>query len=62
LAENGLVNGHAYSIIACGTVVGSDNKTANLVQIRNTWGSFEWNGDWSDNSQLWTDEARKKMG
>lgn len=33
-----------------------------LVQIRNTWASFEWNGAWSDNSSLWTDEIKKKVG
>jgi calpain-15 len=24
------------------------------VNIRNPWGSFEWDGDWSDRSPLWT--------
>jgi len=26
--------------------------------MRNPWGGFEWDGDWSDNSELWT-EAMK---
>jgi len=27
-----------------------------LVNIRNPWGGFEWDGDWGDNSPLWTQE------
>jgi Calpain family cysteine protease len=33
-----------------------------LCQLRNPWGSGEWTGDWSDNSPLWTEELRKKVG
>lgn len=33
-----------------------------LVQIRNTWAPFEWDGEWSDNSPLWTDDVVKKVG
>lgn len=43
--------GHAYSIIAA-----KEAKGHKLVLIRNPWGNFEWDGDWSDNSQLWTKE------
>lgn len=44
----GLVAGHAYSIIE---VVEISN--IKLLQLRNPWGSFEWKGDWSDNSTKW---------
>ena len=26
------------------------------MNVRNPWGTFEWQGDWSDNSSLWTQE------
>lgn len=48
----GLVAGHAYSIILVKEAFGN-----RLVNIRNPWGTFEWEGDWGDNSPLWT----KKM-
>lgn len=32
-----------------------------LVQLRNPWGDFEWKGDWSDSSDLWTDEIKKQV-
>ena len=24
-----------------------------LICLRNPWGTFEWTGDWSDNSKMW---------
>ena len=59
--EDGLYSGHAYSVTNTATVKGSDGQTYNLVQVRNPWGSGEWNGDWSDTSELWTPETRKQL-
>lgn len=48
--EGGLVPGHAYSVIQVKEAFG--NK---IVNIRNPWGTFEWNGQWSDNDKKsWT--------
>lgn len=52
----GLVPGHAYSIIS---VKEHEEEGLKLLKIRNPWGSFEWGGAWSDNSELWTDELRE---
>jgi len=46
--EDGLVEGHAYSILQVKKV-----KKIRLIQIRNPWGSGEWRGDWSDKSSKW---------
>jgi len=51
-----LLPGHAYSIILVKDVQG--NK---ILNIRNPWGNFEWEGDWSDQSPLWTSEMRKEI-
>jgi calpain-15 len=47
----GLIPGHAYSII-----IAKEVKGHRLLNMRNPWGGFEWDGDWSDNSALWTKE------
>lgn len=58
---DGLFEGHAYSLLACCIVPDKDGRLHRLLQIRNPWGSgdgHEWNGKWSDDSDLWTPEAK----
>lgn len=54
MTKVGLVDAHAYSLIAAVEVsvnmIGTKEK---LVMVRNPWGFREWNGDWSDSSQKW---------
>lgn len=47
-SSRGIVKGHAYTVLR---VVEKDKFR--LLQVRNPWGSFEWEGDWSDESKLW---------
>jgi hypothetical protein len=54
----GFVTQHAYSLNNVADVVSSYGQQTTIVQIRNPWGSFEWNGAWSDNSEYWTPESR----
>lgn len=54
-ASKGLATNHAYTLI--GAV---DTCGVRLVQIRNPWGSYEWNGAWNDNDPNWTDEMREE--
>jgi hypothetical protein len=51
-----LVAGHAYTIIQVKEAFG--NK---LLNIRNPWGEFEWDGDWSDKSDRWTDRMKQAL-
>jgi len=46
--SNGIIAGHAYSILQVVEIY-----NFKLLQLRNPWGKFEWNGDWSDQSKLW---------
>ena len=59
--EDGLYAGHAYSLVGCAEVMGSDKKKHRIVQIRNPWGSGDWNGDFSDDSSLWTPQAKAQV-
>lgn len=45
-----IVPGHAYSILNCGEYGGQK-----LIRLRNPWGTFEWDGDWSNKSTKWNE-------
>ncbi|CAI2386182.1 unnamed protein product [Moneuplotes crassus] len=54
--ESSLKPGHAYSIVLV-----KETKGNKLINIRNPWGNFDWAGDWSSTSPLWTEEIRNKV-
>ena len=48
-----MIPGHAYSIIRVVNYQGHQ-----LLNIRNPWGTYEWEGAWSDSDKSrWTDDA-----
>jgi len=49
----GIVQGHAYAILA---VKPADNYR--LIQLRNPWGRKEWQGDFGDKSDKWTNRLK----
>uniref|UniRef100_A0A8C5QJ67 Calpain catalytic domain-containing protein n=1 Tax=Leptobrachium leishanense TaxID=445787 RepID=A0A8C5QJ67_9ANUR len=50
--EEGLVLGHAYSVIAA-RKVRTKSGEVHLLRLRNPWGFTEYNGPWSDRSRDW---------
>lgn len=60
--QQGIVPGHAYTLLSAAEVLDINGNTVRLVKLRNPWGSGEWNGDWSDASPLWTNELRQQVG
>lgn len=53
---NALVAGHTYSILKVKTVF-----SHKLIQIRNNWGFFNWDGAWSKKSHFWTQDIQKVL-
>jgi hypothetical protein len=40
-----------------------EGEDLRLLKIRNPWGhGLEWNGDWGDDSDLWTDKLKHHVG
>ena len=55
--EEGLIPGHIYSVL--NTLEYDDVR---LVNVRNPHGGGEWQGDYCDGSDLWTDELKEAAG
>ena len=56
--NRGLVGRHGYSVL--GAISFEDG--ARLVRLRNPWGRKEWDGPYSDGSELWTPEKKELAG
>ena len=61
LTSCGLVGSHAYSLLSCVTL-NTARGPQRLLKLRNPWGEAEWKGDWSDHSDLWTEDLKKQVG
>ena len=59
--DAGVISGHAYSLIQI-VEFKHQGKDVRLLQLRNPWGSGEWQGAWSDKSPLWTPALKKQCG
>ena len=56
----GLAMGHAFTILGTKQITDKrDGSIIQLVKIRNPWGMERYHGDYSDNSDKWTDDLRK---
>jgi len=64
--QNGLVQGHAYTITGLYRVSTGGEERTSLVRVRNPWGDKnEWKGSWSDGDAKWEhvdSETKKEMG
>ena len=55
-----LVSNYSYSVV--GTYkVNTTKGNVKLIKIRNPWGNFEWEGDWSEGSKLWTSHIKEEV-
>ena len=60
IEKYGLISGHSFTVINF-TQGYLNGKLIRLIRLRNPWGYKEWNGDWSDHSLLWTEEAKRVL-
>ena len=53
--EFGIVQGYAYAVLQI-----AEFDSVKLIQLRNPHGNkgVEWNGEWSDNSELWSQRIK----
>ncbi|KAF8877900.1 hypothetical protein BD779DRAFT_1677103 [Infundibulicybe gibba] len=56
LRANGLIGGHAYSILRA-----VEHEGRRFLVIRNPWGNSEWTGPWSDGSKEWNQTESPKL-
>lgn len=61
LNKLGIVSDHAYTLLSALEIKDDYGNIVKLVRIRNPWGEGEWKGDWSDNSELWTDNTTSQV-
>lgn len=59
--DEGLVTGHAYSVISVHRVQ-HQGRPLSLLKLRNPWGAGEWTGAWSDKSSTWTPQIKEQVG
>lgn len=63
--HHGIQYGHAYGVLDVREVPSPDDPETvyKFLRVKNPWGkenSMEWNGDWCDNDERWTEEMRAK--
>lgn len=57
----GLISNHAYNVIETAEVSDIKGEKIQLLRVKNSWGTNEWEGDWSDKSSKWTEEYKKLL-
>eukprot|EP00347_Sterkiella_histriomuscorum_P017724 403348238 len=62
LEKLGLIGNHSYGVLDVREIKLENGMQERLIKIRNPWGDFEWNGDWGDDSELWTPKLEKLLG
>lgn len=57
--DMGIFNQHCYSLLDVREYIYENGTSLKLLKLRNPWGYGEYKGDFSDNSNLWTEELKR---
>ena len=57
----GLLDGYTYNMLDFYQIEKTDGNKQYLFKLRNPWSKGEWNGDWSDKSDLWDEKAKGQV-
>ncbi|XP_076056282.1 calpain-B-like [Oratosquilla oratoria] len=64
--ENGLVEGHAYTVSGVARIRHDDAGLVQLIRVRNPWANgAEWSGGWADGDPKWegvSEDQKEKLG
>lgn len=59
--SNGLYSGHNYAVVTIREVKDSMGNLNRIVKLRNPYINEKWQGDWSEDSSLWTENLKKVL-
>ena len=62
LKKKGIESFHTYAITDAFEIFLDNGTEEKLLKLRNPQGSYEWVGDWSDESPQWTPALRECLG
>jgi len=60
LEEMGLAGSFAYAIVDVMEIEMKDG-VEQIIRLRNPWGTKEWAGEWSESSNIWTEDLRFRL-
>ena len=58
IEQYGLTASHAYTLLKIYELK-INKRIEKVVKLRNPYGNYEFNGRWSDNSKVWTEDLKK---
>jgi hypothetical protein len=53
---------YAYQLVSVLQILDQNMQPVLLIQLRNPWGTFEWDGAWSATSDNWTPQLMEEVG
>ena len=59
--SDGIYSGHNVAVVTIREVYDSNGNLARILKLRNPWMGEVWKGEWSKDSELWTEQLKKAL-